>query len=257
MKRYTIIAANWKMHLRADEARQLADAIALCRPPEHTRIILAPPFVYLYEMVQRTASHPHIHISAQNCSQFSQGAYTGEVAAFMLQSIGCKYVIIGHSERRKYFGETDAIVYEKMLRAIENDLTPILCCGEPLDVRQQNQHREYVFHQLQNTLFHLDERQLTDIILAYEPIWAIGTGIAASTEQIQEMHHFIRQSIAEHYGSAIAQQCYILYGGSVKPQNATEILSLEDVDGALVGGASLQADSFCAIVRASAAHRKD
>jgi len=257
MKRYTILAANWKMHLRAEEARHLADTVAQCPPPAHTRVILAPPFVYLYEIVQRTRNAPHIHISAQNCSQFPQGAYTGEIAAFMLQSIGCKYVIIGHSERRQYFDETDAIVYEKMLRAIENDLTPILCCGEPLDARQNNTYKEYVYQQLKNTLFHLDERQLTDTILAYEPIWAIGTGIAASTQQIQEMHHFIRQSIAEHYGSAIAQQCYILYGGSVKPHNAAAILHLDDVDGALVGGASLQADSFCDIIQASASHPQD
>ena len=191
-----------------------------------------------------------IFIAAQNCSSHAGGAFTGEVSASMLRSIGVESVIIGHSERRMIFGETDAVIAEKVLRAIENELQPMFCCGESLAERKAGKHFEVVRQQIQQGIFHLGPDKITDAIIAYEPVWAIGTGVNASADQAQEMHHFIRGLVKEKYGSVVSQNIRILYGGSVNSKNASELFSCADVDGGLVGGASLKADEFAAIINA-------
>jgi triosephosphate isomerase len=192
----------------------------------------------------------NIGVAAQNMSQFESGAYTGEISADMLKSIGVNTVILGHSERRAIFKETDSEIAEKVTTALKHDMTVIFCFGEELQDRKNNQHFNIVENQLRDGLFHLENADWSEIILAYEPVWAIGTGETASPDQAQEMHAFIRETVRHTYGSEIAENVSILYGGSVKPDNAQEIFSKEDVDGGLIGGAALKADDFAAIVNA-------
>jgi triosephosphate isomerase len=191
-----------------------------------------------------------VAIAAQNCAAENSGAYTGEVSAAMLKSAGIGYVILGHSERRAYYGETDAILAKKVLLALEHGLTPIFCCGEVLSEREQNQHLGVVKTQLADALFHLTAEQFSHIVIAYEPVWAIGTGVTATAAQAQEMHAYIRGVLAEHYGAAVANATSILYGGSCKSSNAGELFANPDVDGGLIGGASLDPADFIGIVKA-------
>jgi len=214
----------------------------------NTRVIVTPTFVNLTEVVRATDGSA-VEVAAQNMHQAKSGAFTGEISAEMLTSIGLKTVILGHSERREYFGETDAILAEKVNAALENNLEVIFCFGEVLEDRKSDNHFNVVESQIKNGLFHLEASAWENIVLAYEPVWAIGTGETASPEQAQEMHAFIRKIVADKYTTEVAENVSILYGGSVKPSNAKEIFSKEDVDGGLIGGAALNAEDFIALVK--------
>lgn len=211
-------------------------------------IILCTPSPYLLTVKQQLGAN-RIAVGAQNCSEHDSGAYTGEVSAAMLKSMNIPYVILGHSERRQYFGEDGQLLAKKVDAALRHGLTPIFCCGEPLDVREKNQHIELVKKQVEEALFHLDAAAIQKIVIAYEPVWAIGTGKTATTAQAQEMHAVIRQQLAAKYGHTVAQEISILYGGSVKPDNAKELFACADVDGGLVGGASLKSRDFVEIIK--------
>ena len=247
--RKKIAAGNWKMNKTEAEAIDLATKVAGVTIPEDTVVILGVPAVYLSQ-VQKAVSGSPVKVAAQNCHQKLSGAFTGEISASMLSSMGIEYVILGHSERREYFAESDALLAEKTDTALGQGLKVIFCCGEPLPVREAENHVDYVKKQLENGLFHLDSSALENIIIAYEPIWAIGTGVTASQEQAQEMHHEIRTMLTDKYGAEVAGKMHILYGGSVKPDNASELFGEPDVDGGLVGGASLKSADFEAIIQA-------
>ncbi len=250
--RKNIVAGNWKMNKTLAEGVQLAreiDELVRGDIPDNTEVIIAPPFTHLTE-VARTIDMTRIGLAAQNCASEASGAYTGEVSAAMVRSTGASYVIIGHSERRQYFGETNEILKKKTEMALENDLSPIFCVGEVLEERQAGRHFEVVKKQINDALFFLSEEEFGRIILAYEPVWAIGTGETATPEQAQEMHAFIRGLIRERYDERLAGEVTILYGGSCKPNNARELFANPDVDGGLIGGASLKAEDFYAIIRA-------
>ena len=252
--RKQIAAANWKMNLSYQQGEKLLDEIlgAGIRLQEHQYCIFAVPFPYLLmtrSEVEEEAS-THYAAAAQNCHQKKSGAFTGEVSAEMLHSLNIHYCIIGHSERREYNGETNALLAEKVDQCFSNFITPIFCCGEPLAVREAGKENEHVAIQLQESLFHLPAEKIRTLVIAYEPIWAIGTGKTASTAQAQEMHRHLRAVIAQQYGEEIASEIPVLYGGSVKAANAKELFSCPDVDGGLVGGASLVASEFTEIIRA-------
>jgi triosephosphate isomerase len=246
--RKKIVAGNWKMNNDSFQAEALIDEI-LNKKPENTiaKIVIAPSFVNLYSAVKQT-SGTNVIVAAQNMHQAESGAYTGEVSVGMLKSIHVNTVILGHSERRAYFGETNSLLAEKVNTALKHNLTVIFCFGEELADRQSNNHFNLVESQLREGLFHLTTEQWANIVLAYEPVWAIGTGETASPEQAQEMHAFIRNLIKENVSETVADETSILYGGSVKPDNAREIFGKPDVDGGLIGGAALKADDFIAIV---------
>ena len=247
--RKQIAAGNWKMNKTIEEGQALVSALLDVKIPEGVEVILGVPYLLLPSVREMTKAS-EIKVAAQNCHQEESGAYTGEISAPMLAALGIEHVIIGHSERREYFHETNAILAQKVDVALKNDLGPIFCCGESLDIREAGHHIEHVKKQLQEGLFHLDKDQLLKIVIAYEPIWAIGTGVTASREQAQEMHHEIRKMLVDKYGSEVADEIAILYGGSVKPGNASELFGEPDVDGGLVGGASLKAEDFKAIILA-------
>lgn len=249
--RKNIVAGNWKMNNNLLETKDLVRGLksALKDVLTDTRVIVSPTYVNLTTAIE-TASNSIIEVAAQNMHQAKSGAYTGEVSAEMLTSIGIQSVILGHSERRTYFGEDDKLLTEKVNTALDNGLEAIFCFGELLEDRKSDNHFKVVESQLKNALFHLSADAWQKIVLAYEPVWAIGTGETASPEQAQEMHAFIRNLIKETYGSDVATNVSILYGGSVKPSNAQEIFSKEDVDGGLIGGASLKVDDFLAIIKA-------
>ena len=248
--RQKIVAGNWKMHKNAEETEDLLNELIEKLPDDiEAQIIVAPTFVNLASAVEHL-EFTNIEVAAQNMHQAEDGAFTGEVSAAMLQSVGVHTVIIGHSERRAYFNETDSLLAFKVDTALKNYMKIIFCFGEELKDRQQNNHFFVVENQLRDGLFHIDKIAWSNIILAYEPVWAIGTGETASPEQAQEMHHFIRETIRKAFNSDIADDVSILYGGSVKPENAREIFSKPDVDGGLIGGASLKASDFAAIVAA-------
>lgn len=249
MSRRKIAAGNWKLNLTFEEGMQLCRSIANEQIPDGVEVILAAPFPYLKSLRDMTIPVGSLHIAAQNCSEHAKGAYTGEVSANMLESIDVTHVLVGHSERREYYGDTSEVLCQKLDEAFTNKLIPIYCCGEPLEIRKDGKHVDYVKKQLAETIFKLDKAQFGQLVLAYEPIWAIGTGETASPEQAQEMHAAIRAMIAEQFDADFAAGIPILYGGSVKPANAKEIFSQGDVDGGLVGGASLKADSFSAIIQ--------
>ena len=252
--RKKIAAANWKMNLRIEQGEALLNEILNNRPQLeiHQQVIFAVPFPYLQMAVEKIKGCTNFNIAAQNCSDKSSGAFTGEVSAEMLQSIGCTHVVIGHSERRDYFQETNAILARKTDIALSNGITPLFCCGEPLSVREKEEQNHFVEQQLLEGLFHLDASEISKLVIAYEPIWAIGTGRTASAEQAQEMHQHIRSVIHTQYGAHVADELTILYGGSVNGKNAKELFSQPDVDGGLVGGASLKAAEFIAIMEALA-----
>ncbi|MFZ1784708.1 MAG: triose-phosphate isomerase [Ferruginibacter sp.] len=248
--RKQIAAANWKMNLTLQEAEILMDAL-LATPHdlnENQEAVFGVPFPYLVNIKSKLAGRKNVFVAAQNCSDKKSGAYTGEVSAEMLKSIAVDYVILGHSERREYFNESHAMLAGKINICLENGLQPIFCCGEPLSIRETESQNSYVETQLKESLFHLSAEQLTGFVIAYEPIWAIGTGKTASNEQAQEMHAHIRNVISNQYGAAVADSISILYGGSVKANNAAAIFAQPDVDGGLVGGASLVAADFAAII---------
>jgi triosephosphate isomerase len=247
MKRAQIVAGNWKMNLSFQEGRDLAKEIINDSSPSEVLMVLCPPFVHLNHLSTLVNGISHLEIGAQNCHQLPNGAYTGEVSAGMLKSVGCSFVIIGHSERREYFGENDELLTKKVDAVLGNGMRPIFCCGEKLETREAGTQEALVQSQIENALFHLDSEAFAKIVIAYEPVWAIGTGKTASPEQAQEMHAFIRSLILKKYGNEIADNTPILYGGSCKPDNATEIFSQPDVDGGLIGGASLKAGDFIAI----------
>ena len=247
--RKNIVAGNWKMNKNSDETIALIQEIVSNLGDTNAEVMVAPTFVNLAAAVASLNSSD-VEVIAQNMHFASSGAYTGEIAPAMLKNIGVNTVIIGHSERRAYFGETDDLLAKKVNAALENGMRTIFCFGEELDDRKAGNHFTVVESQLKNGLFALDASSWKHIVLAYEPVWAIGTGETATPEQAQEMHAFIRQTIAEKYGNDVAQDVTILYGGSVKPSNAAEIFSKPDVDGGLIGGASLNAEDFLAIVSA-------
>jgi len=250
--RKQIAAANWKMNLTSQQGASLLQALTTAdiTLKDYQFTIFAVPFPYL-EMAVDTIQHKNnFYIAAQNCSNKKSGAYTGEVSAEMLNSIEVPYCIVGHSERREYFGETNQVLAEKLDLCLANKLTPIFCCGEALQTREMNQQNAFVEQQLRESLFHLSADSLQQIVVAYEPIWAIGTGKTASTAQAQEMHAHIRSVLKKQYGDAVASSISILYGGSVKASNARELFASADVDGGLVGGASLIAGEFIEIIKA-------
>ncbi|MBS1760502.1 MAG: triose-phosphate isomerase [Bacteroidetes bacterium] len=250
--RKQIAAANWKMNLNFQQADKLINEImgADIKIKENQLTIFAVPYPYLSMSKGVVGDVQNYKVAAQNCYQKISGAYTGEVSVEMLHSMGIYYCIIGHSERREYFNESNATLAEKINLCLANEITPIFCCGEPLSVREAGKQDEYVGVQLKESLFHLSAEQIKNIIVAYEPIWAIGTGKTATTEQAQEMHQYLRSVLAVQYGNDIANEISILYGGSVKAGNAKEIFSCPDVDGGLVGGASLVAHDFIEIIKA-------
>lgn len=248
--RKKIVAGNWKMNLTFEEAEELVGTLAeeLDGKKKKCEVILCPPSPYL-EMASDYADESGLHIAAQNVSEFDNGAYTGEVSASMLASMEIEYCIIGHSERRKYFGETNAQLAKKADQLLEVGIYPIFCIGELLEERNTNKHFEVVRQQISEGLFHLNEEEFSNVVIAYEPVWAIGTGVTASPEQAQEMHAFIRGLLAEKYGSTLADETTILYGGSCNAKNAAELFAKPDVDGGLIGGASLKSDDFLTITQ--------
>lgn len=248
--RRKIIAGNWKMNTSVEEGVALAKALVSGIKPTDAVVVLGAPYVSLHAVGQVITEAENIHLSAQNCHQNESGAYTGEISVAMLKAVGCEFVILGHSERREYFNESDELIKRKTELALENGLNPIFCCGENLTIREAGEQEKVVGNQIKNALFEMTAAQMKKIVIAYEPIWAIGTGVTASPEQAQDMHAFIRNLIQSHFGDEIANATSILYGGSVKPANATELFSKADVDGGLVGGASLNADSFLGIIEA-------
>lgn len=249
--RQQIVAGNWKMNKTLDEGLELVKSV-LDKVEQRPRgpVVFATPFPYLQAVAKMLKVRKGFHLAAQNCHHEEKGAYTGEVSVDMLASVGADYVIIGHSERRQYFKETNEQLARKVNLALSKNLIPIFCCGEPLDIREKGTHVGFVAKQLKASLFHLPEAEFRKIVIAYEPIWAIGTGKTATTEQAQEMHAAIRVLLAKKYGKAVADDTSILYGGSCNAQNAPELFRQPDVDGGLIGGASLKADDFVAIINA-------
>ena len=245
--RKKIVAGNWKMNTTVAEGVELAKAVAAKAPevPSPVKLIIAPPFTHLVPVADAIKGSG-IGLSAQNCADKEKGAYTGEVAADMLVSAGCSYTILGHSERRQYYGETDAKLVEKVKLAIAHGLSPIFCVGENLEEREAGRHFEVVTEQVKNVLYTLSAEDMAKVVIAYEPVWAIGTGKTATAEQAQEIHACIRKVVAEKFG-ALAEEITILYGGSCKPSNAKELFACPDIDGGLIGGAALKADDFIAI----------
>jgi triosephosphate isomerase len=248
--RKQIAAANWKMNLTLQQAETLIDEL-IAIPHElndNQLAIFGVPFPYLTTINNKLAGKKNVFVAAQNCYNRKNGAYTGETSVEMLKSIHIEYVIIGHSERREYFNESNQMLAEKVNICLENGLNPIFCCGEPLHIREAETQNSFVETQLVESLFHLSAEQITGFVIAYEPIWAIGTGKTATSEQAQEIHAYIRSVLAGKYGAAVADTISILYGGSVKAANAKEIFGKPDVDGGLVGGASLVAPEFAVII---------
>ena len=249
--RKKIVAGNWKMNKTLEEGLALTSEIVNMAKDEvrnDVTIILNPPFPFLNSVYKLIKDTKQIYLGAQNCSQHASGAFTGEVSASMIKSVGAVYVILGHSERREYFNESNELLAGKINMALENNLMPIYCCGESLEIREKGTYVEFVCNQITEGLFHLSKEQFGKVILAYEPIWAIGTGVTASPEQAQEMHLKIRSHIASKFGDEIANDTTILYGGSCNPKNARELFQNPDVDGGLIGGASLKSRDFIDII---------
>jgi triosephosphate isomerase len=250
--RKQIAAANWKMNLSLAEAEQLLNDLlsSSFQISENQHVILAVPAIYIPLAVQKVVGNSGISIAGQNCYPKASGAYTGEISANMLSSVGVQHIVIGHSERREYFHESNDFLAEKVNATLAIGSTPIFCCGEPLEIREAGNQNEFVTKQIEASLFQLSAEEIKKVVIAYEPIWAIGTGKTATSAQAQEIHAYIRSVLAKQYGENIAQSISILYGGSVKANNAVEIFSQPDVDGGLVGGASLIVSEFNAIINA-------
>lgn len=250
MARKKIIAGNWKMNTTLKDGIKLAKAVKKkAKPGKNVSVIFGVPATHLHAVKTSIGRTTKISVAAQNFHYKDSGAFTGEISANMLQGIGVKHVILGHSERREIFGEDDKMIAAKVSQAIKNGITPIFCCGEPLAVRKAKKYSTFVGAQLRKGLFHLSRAEFSKVIIAYEPIWAIGTGMTASPDQAQEIHAKIRKMIEKKYNPRTANNTTILYGGSVKPGNAKDLFSQKDVDGGLVGGASLKATDFCQIIQ--------
>lgn len=252
--RKKLVAGNWKMNKNLQEGIELTSEIINMVRDEvigNVEVVICPPFIALSSLINLTQGQKNIEIGAQNCHQELSGAYTGEVSAAMLKSIGCQWTILGHSERRQYFGETNQLLAQKVNTALSQSLKVMYCCGETIEQRNNNEHFNIIENQVSEGLFHLSAEVMKNMVIAYEPVWAIGTGVTASTEQAQEIHAFIRDLLVEKYGNETAQSLRILYGGSVKPDNAVELFSQKDIDGGLIGGAALQSRSFTEIVKAA------
>jgi triosephosphate isomerase len=250
--RNKIIAGNWKMYKDLNETTELINGLKskLAALPKGVKAIICPPFTSL-ELAKKLLEGSPIELGAQNMYHEDEGAFTGEVSPKMLKSVGCKYVILGHSERRQYFGEKDASINTKARKALSSGLIPIICVGETLQEREKNITNQVVTTQLKGCLKDISAADIEKSIIAYEPVWAIGTGKVATPQQAQDVHDLIRKLIVQLYGNPTAEKVVIQYGGSVKPDNAKELLHQPDIDGALVGGACLKADSFAAIVQAA------
>ncbi len=252
--RKKIVAGNWKMHKDFKEGLDFIEAmVELVKANDYTRaeIIFATPFIHLRKGKKEVKKLDNCFIAAQNCHWENSGAFTGEISASMIASTGATHCIIGHSERRQYFHETSEQLAKKVTHCLEHDLTPIFCVGETLDIREAHRHYTHIELQVVEGLFHLNEEEIQHVIIAYEPVWAIGTGVNATPQQAQEIHAFIRRALEQQYGSSIANKIRILYGGSVKANNAAELFSQPDVDGGLVGGASLKTEEFLPIIQAA------
>ncbi len=255
--RKKIVAGNWKMNLTLEEGLSLSKAIAefaktnpLDKLNGSPKVIMFTPFIHLVSVTESTKGINQLETGAQNCYIEEKGAFTGEISAKMIQSAGVKNVLVGHSERRAYFGETNEVLAKKVEIALANNINPMYCCGEVLDERNAGNHFNVVKEQLEKGLFWLSEEEFAKVVIAYEPVWAIGTGVTASPEQAQEMHAYIRSLVKDKYNENIAENTTILYGGSCNAKNASELFANPDVDGGLIGGASLKAEDFGAIIQA-------
>jgi len=250
--RKKVVAGNWKCNTTIQEGVELAKAVNQLvaeKGADDVVVVLGTPFTHLASVVNAVDAQ-RIGVAAQNCAAEAKGAFTGEVSATMVKSTGAGYVILGHSERREYYGETSETLNKKLALVLENGLTPIYCCGEALAIRNAGTQNQYVINQLNETVFNLSADDFKKIIIAYEPIWAIGTGVTATTQQAQDMHKALRDAIAAKFGNAIAEETSILYGGSCNAKNANELFASPDVDGGLIGGASLKAEDFIQIITA-------
>ena len=247
--RKKIVAGNWKMNLDKSSSENLVkEILESTQEKKDIQIVLSPPFVYLEQIVKDCVSRTDVLIAAQNCSAYDNGAFTGEVSTNMLKSIGVDYVIIGHSERRQFFSESNDVLMNKISLSLSNNLKVIFCCGEDINQREKDVHFEIIEDQLKSTVFKLSPNDFSKIVIAYEPIWAIGTGKTATSGQAQEIHGFIRSLIINNYNKDISNNTTILYGGSCKPSNAKAIFSEDDIDGGLIGGASLKSADFTSII---------
>ncbi len=249
--RKKIVAGNWKMNNDLEAGYKLATEVNNIVKDEVTsnvEVVLCTPFIHLTGVSKLISGK--VKLGAQNCYTKKSGAYTGEISVEMLKSAGVSYVILGHSERREYFGETNAMLAEKVNIVLEGGLKPIFCCGETLKQREDGIHFDLVRNQLTESLFHLSAEAFANVVIAYEPIWAIGTGVTATTEQAQEMHAILRKHIASKYGEGVANDTTIQYGGSCNPTNAPELFACPDIDGGLIGGASLEARKFIDVIKA-------
>ena len=247
--RKKIVAGNWKMNLDKSSSEHLVkEILESTQEKKDIQIVLSPPFVYLEQIVKDCVSRPDVLIAAQNCSAYDNGAFTGEVSTNMLKSIGVDYVIIGHSERRQFFSESNDVLMNKISLSLSNNLKVIFCCGEDINQREKDLHFEIIEDQLKSTVFKFSPNDFSKIVIAYEPIWAIGTGKTATSDQAQEIHGFIRSLITNNYNKDISDNTTILYGGSCKPSNAKAIFSEDDIDGGLIGGASLKSADFTSII---------
>lgn len=252
--RQKIVAGNWKMNKTLEEGQTLASEIMNMVSDEvrgDVKVVFCTPFPYLLTIKSLLGNNSRIAVGAQNCSEHEWGAYTGEVSAPMLKSMGIPYVILGHSERRQYFHEDGKLLAKKIDIALKHQLIPIFCCGEPLEVREKGEHEKLVKQQVEESLFHLDTAAIQKIVIAYEPVWAIGTGKTATSQQAQDMHKVIRVLLASKYGQPVADSISILYGGSVNAANAKELFSCPDVDGGLVGGVSLKSREFTEVIKSA------
>ena len=251
--RQKIVAGNWKMNLDYNEGLSIFSEIINMVNDEVTgkqSVIVCCPYTYLHSLSQLAKTHPKVSVGAQNCHQEDAGAYTGEISARMIKSVGAEYVILGHSERRQHFGETNLVLSQKTNAVLGNSLKPIFCVGETLEERESGQFFDVIKSQISEGLFHLDAQQFGQVVLAYEPVWAIGTGKTATAAQAQEIHAFIRKEIATQFGQSVADETTVLYGGSCNPKNAKELFSEPDIDGGLIGGASLKSRDFVDGVKA-------
>ena len=249
--RKKIVAGNWKMNQTFDEGRKLFEEITSLLTENNDPSILkiiAPSFIHIQALAQMAAPTGTVFLAGQNCHSEESGAYTGEISATMLKSAGAKYIILGHSERRTYFNETNKELAKKVSIVLKKQLSPIFCIGETLKEREEKKQYEVVKNQLKEGLFHIDQNDIRNVIIAYEPVWAIGTGITATADQAQEMHHFVRSVMKEQYDSTVSDAISILYGGSCNSSNAAELFACKDVDGGLIGGASLKAKDFVQII---------
>jgi triosephosphate isomerase len=248
--RKNIVAGNWKMNLNREEGIKLVEeVISLVSSDNNVEVVFSPPFLYLHKVNKMCANDNLLQTASQNISHNESGAVTGEVSAQMVNSLNVKYTILGHSERREYFNETNIELKQKVDLSLKNNLEIIFCCGESLNQRESGVHFDWIKQQLTESVFHLTEKEFEKVVIAYEPIWAIGTGITASSDQAEEIHQFVRNVITEKYNENIAENTSILYGGSCNPTNAKELFSKKNIDGGLIGGASLNAENFTRIIK--------